>query len=179
MAARGPYYLPEHDPSEDLWLRIGESERGIIAPNLAGPPVAIGRIANLLGIEVLSSALPSDISGQIRLRPDDDVYEIKINISDPPVRQRFTVAHEIGHFLLHRSEIDGDGITDTILFRSKLSDRKETEANKIAAMLLLPWTPVIEWAESVHNSNVGPALLQDIAAAWKVSALTAGYRFGF
>ncbi|MBA4046358.1 MAG: hypothetical protein C0471_18365 [Erythrobacter sp.] len=179
MARIGVYELPPRDPSASLWDRVGPVEKALIEPFFVGPPVPVGGIAHALGIDVLSSALRSDISGQIRLRPDDNIYEIKVNIADPPVRQRFTVAHEIGHYLMHRNEIDGDGITDTILFRSKLSDRKETEANRIAAMILLPWEAVINWAESIHDSKISPLLLQDIAAAWKVSALTVGYRFGF
>lgn len=173
------FLLPAEDPSKTLWLQVEKSTRDLIEPLLLGPPIAIGAIAGALEIDVLSSVLPSSISGQIRLRNEDKLYEIKVNLADPPVRQRFTVAHEIAHYLLHRKEIDGDGITDTILFRSKLSDKKEAEANKLAAMLLLPWDPVIDWAAAVHGASVGPSILQEIAAAWKVSALTAGYRFGF
>ncbi|HCM3005245.1 TPA: ImmA/IrrE family metallo-endopeptidase, partial [Klebsiella pneumoniae] len=52
-------------------------------------------------------------------------------------RQRFTLAHEIAHFLLHRDRI-GDGITDDILYRSKLSDFMEVQANRLAADILMP-----------------------------------------
>lgn len=179
MTTPNHFKLPDSDPSASVWSLVDPAERALIEANLMGPPVAIGNIARLLGIEVLASALSSEISGQIRLRPNDGVYEIKVNIADPAVRQRFTVAHEVGHFLLHRNDIDGDGITDSILFRSKLSTKKEVEANKVAARLLLPWNLVTEWTKSVHGTSVNPALIEEIASAWKVSALTVGYRFGF
>lgn len=167
------------DPHASLWHRVDAAKRAAISPHLNGPPVSIGAVADALCIEVLASALSSDISGQIRYRVEDGKYEIKVNVADAPVRQRFTVAHEIGHFLLHLDDITGDGIKDTVLFRSKLSDRKEAEANKMAAILLLPWDAVSKWAEVTHKTKVGPELLQQIASAWKVSALTVGYRFGF
>lgn len=179
MTTSRTYTLPTSDPSLPLWNKVSSGERALIEEHLQGPPVSVGRIASALGIEVLSSSLQSDISGQIRKKSSDGVYEIKVNIADPAVRQRFTVAHEISHFLLHRNDIDGDGITDTVLYRSKLSDRKEAEANRLAAFLLLPWERVLTWALEVHGVNVGSELINEIASSWKVSSLTVGYRFGF
>ena len=58
-------------------------------------------------------------------------------------RQRFTVAHELAHYLEHRPHIIGDGLTDDIgvLFRSNqsgVSFNMEREANRIAAEILMP-----------------------------------------
>lgn len=47
-------------------------------------------------------------------------------------RRRFTTAHEIAHFILHQDFI-GDGIADDGLYRSKLSNAMEAQANKLAA----------------------------------------------
>ncbi len=54
------------------------------------------------------------------------------------MRQRFTLAHEIAHFLLHRAYIQS-GVIDNTLYRSKLSDQKEVEANKLASDLVMPY----------------------------------------
>lgn len=101
-------------------------------------PIKISGIAKALGLTVRASTLPVGISGEIRPNPaEDGKYIIKVNRHDSPARQRFTVAHEIGHFLLHRDQIGG-GIQDDALYRSTLSDRREAEANRLAADLLMP-----------------------------------------
>jgi hypothetical protein len=65
-----------------------------------------------------------------------------VNASDPIPRQRFTAAHELGHFLLHRDEMDGRvSIADTptdIDLTEEQADRHEREANRFAAELLMP-----------------------------------------
>lgn len=53
------------------------------------------------------------------------------------VRRRFTAAHEIAHFILHRNKI-GDSISDDEWYRSGLSNPEEVEANRFAARLLMP-----------------------------------------
>jgi Zn-dependent peptidase ImmA (M78 family) len=64
-------------------------------------------------------------------------YAIFVNYTHPRGRQRFTIAHEIAHFVLHRDLI-GDGVEDDALYRSKLSEWYETQANRMAADILLP-----------------------------------------
>lgn len=62
---------------------------------------------------------------------------IKLNALDAPVRQRFTIAHEIGHFLLHNP--DDVVYRDVIENYNNLIDRiREREANGFAAELLMP-----------------------------------------
>jgi Zn-dependent peptidase ImmA (M78 family) len=79
-----------------------------------------------------------EISGLIE--PSDSApsrFRIRLNRHEMVERQRFTLAHEIAHFLLHRSEIGG-GLVDDALYRSSLSTRKEVEANKLASKLVMP-----------------------------------------
>src|SRR5690606_2956370 len=64
-------------------------------------------------------------------------YRITINGRHPHTRQRFTLAHEIAHFILHRPLI-GDGIVDDALYRSSKGDDVEREANRYAAAILMP-----------------------------------------
>lgn len=63
------------------------------------PPIAVEDIADLLyalAIDVRQD-LPENVAG--RLYAEDQIIEVKS--SDIPTRQRFTIAHEIGHFRLH------------------------------------------------------------------------------
>jgi len=103
-------------------------------------PVHIYSLARKLGIQVLpSDRLPDNISGIIE--PDEDVpgsYIISVNASHPNHRRRFTIAHQIAHFILHKKLIV-NGITDDAQFRSSLPYRHEVEANKLAMDLLMPW----------------------------------------
>ena len=180
MLPEGEHPISADDPSLALWDKVSPAEQALILPFLRDNPVAIGAIASALGITVIASVLDPSISGMIRISPSNPVeYEIKVNSVEVAVRQRFTVAHEIGHFLLHKEAIDAAGITDTILFRSSLSNRKEAEANQLAAFLLLPSNTVRNWALLTHGILPEESIINQIAARFRVSALTVGFRFGF
>lgn len=127
--------------------RVTRAEREIVDPFLSDAPVRLSALASALGLRVISAQLPSGISGEIRPDPETGAgFSIRVNKNDPARRQRFTVAHEIGHYLLHRNEI-GDGITDDVLYRSSLSDAREAQANRIAADLLMPDRLVAFWKD--------------------------------
>jgi len=106
----------------------------IVAQHLITAPVNVERIADRLGIRVVFEQL-TDCAGKIE--HDYAGYKITVNAGDFPARQRFTIAHEIGHYMLHRSLI-GDGITDDVMYRSKLGGYHEAQANSYAAYILMP-----------------------------------------
>ena len=60
-----------------------------------------------------------------------------VRASDPYVRRRFTVAHEIARFLLYWDRI-GSSLTDDEMYRSGLSRQEEVAANSLAADILMP-----------------------------------------
>lgn len=103
-------------------------------------PIHVYRLARELGIQILpSDCLPDNISGIIAPdETDPGHYVISINAAHPNHRRRFTIAHELAHFILHRNLI-GDGITDDRLYRSRLSYKNEVEANELAMDILMPW----------------------------------------
>src|SRR5205823_4332381 len=104
-------------------------------------PVDVVGLASAYGLKVWEVDLPNNISGKIQKdgkHGGPSGYSVLINSNDASSRKRFTVAHEIGHFLLHRSQI-GDGLTDDALYRSGLSTLQEVQANKIAAGILMPY----------------------------------------
>src|SRR3546814_8751462 len=71
-------------------------------------------------------------------RGGESGFAIYVNGSHPRVRRRFSIAHEIAHFALHRNLI-GDGVTDDAMYRSNLSSAVEVQANRMAADILMPW----------------------------------------
>lgn len=84
--------------------------------------------------------LPENISGKIfkdALNGGRSGYSIGVNAAEGFRRKRFTVAHEIAHFILHRDLI-GDELRDDAMYRSGLSTREEVQANQLAADILMP-----------------------------------------
>lgn len=153
----------------DIWNKIDKVDCEKFSYLLeTPPPLKLVEITNALGIDVFRSPLPPSVSGLIRKsNTSESGYEIILNKYDIKVRQRFTLAHEIGHYLLHRRDI-GDGIQDSALYRSKLSSFKETEANKFAASLLLPDKLLTQFI--YNNSNLTTQqLVSKVAEEFNVS----------
>ena len=131
-------------------------------------PVDPVRIANAMGVSVVGQAMED--SGQISLGPAAPV--ITFNVADAPVRQRFTVAHEIGHLALgHLSS----GVTlyrdSASNFSSASFDPKEREANAFAAQLLMP-ANTLEYAIAAKRMTD----VAELAQVFGVSQVAMGYR---
>lgn len=98
-------------------------------------PVPLEALAAKLGyacFEFSAKADPrwSNVSGFV----DHTSKKIYINKDEALVRQRFTLAHEIGHVVLHGGHAPVD-FRQTML--SGVSDPKEIEANRFASDLLM------------------------------------------
>lgn len=87
--------------------RISGKQRELLrefCANLGGDPV---RLANRLGLKVFREKLPDDEDGGLVYDPalgSESGFVVLVNARKPLSRQKFTVAHEIGHFVLHRNE---------------------------------------------------------------------------
>jgi hypothetical protein len=131
-------------------VKLEESTKQLIRRLQPSAPVDITAIAKVLGLAVWEkSDLPSGIAGKL-LRDDKHGgtgnFSIIVRAQDPFARKRFTVAHEIAHYLLHRNLFVRELIDDA-LYRSGLSTSVEAEANGLAADLLMPWhllTPLVD-----------------------------------
>ncbi|MBB3607616.1 ImmA/IrrE family metallo-endopeptidase [Rhizobium sp. BK602] len=127
------------------WQRLAPEIRVLLEKYHQTIPVKLGELAKELGLAVKAATLDVGISGEIA--PDPDIvgaFKIRINRHEVKTRQRFTLAHEIAHFLLHKDRI-GNGIVDNILYRSTLSDKYEAEANRLAADILMPEAVILDW----------------------------------
>lgn len=108
-------------------------------------PVPVDLIARALGLMVLRVDYPDNISGAITKVLGGDDYQILVNRNHAMTRQRFTIAHEIGHYIYHRTLLDG-GTGDTRAYRAdgtpfpnpKITAAQEQQANTFAANLLMP-----------------------------------------
>lgn len=104
-------------------------------------PVPIGVVAHRLGLATEAVVLKEDMSGMLVVEGNEGA--IGYNASHAPVRQRFTIAHEIAHYVLHRNEKSRVFIDRSVTFRrdeksSRGEDREEVQANQFGAALLAP-----------------------------------------
>lgn len=107
-------------------------------------PINVTKVAEKLGLQVIDHELAGDVSGVLIL--NDGKGTIGVNTEHADVRKRFTIAHEIGHFVLgHQRE--GSVFVDQsrkqmVIYRDDKSStgeyQQEREANAFAAALLMP-----------------------------------------
>ncbi len=138
---------------------INKEDIKIIKDNQKSCPVRITAITEEYGIDVYNLSMSSNISGAII--KEGDKYVIYVNDKHPKNRQRFTIAHEIAHYILHKEKI-GDNLTDNAMYRSKLSNVFERQANILASEILMPVNFVMQFIE--ENKSVS-----EMASLFKVS----------
>jgi Zn-dependent peptidase ImmA (M78 family) len=111
-------------------------------------PTPVEQIAKSLGIAISFEPYEDpNISGAL-YRFGDGTAIIGVNSTQSVTRQRFTIAHEIGHYCLHEGRevfVDHTVRLNMRDGRSSLAvDREEIQANAFAAELLMPSQAVRE-----------------------------------
>lgn len=139
-------------------------------------PVDVLGLAAALGIHVeAANQLDGGVSGEISL-DEGGTALLRFNRTEAPVRQRFTVAHEIGHFALGHLNECGEGHKKLLRdpaanFSSGQSAWIEREANAFAADLLMP-AKVLRYA--VNERRILD--VTQLATLFKVSQVAMRYR---
>ena len=145
---------------------------------IAELPTPVERIAELEGATIVRRPAEEAQSGF--LYRDGVNKIIGVNSSTSLTRQRFTIAHEIGHLNLHR--IDGLIVDQQVDRRDKRAslgtDEREIDANTFAAALLMPRDLVID---QVRRASRRPSyrperLTSALAKIFDVSTEAMGYR---
>jgi Zn-dependent peptidase ImmA (M78 family) len=140
---REPFDAPHHVANSVL-----------LCADVARPPIDVESIARILGVVVHKRGI--GFAGSVDSTIDPPVIEVKAD--DALVRQRFTLAHELGHLLLHPI-----GVRRRDSTYARQGETMEQEANEFAASLLIPlWLlePV------VTRSKPNP---RELAAIFQVS----------
>lgn len=122
-------------------IQFKELVREILTANsIQEPSIDLNRIAKFANISIHTKELNDAVSAALDLR-DNNRPLILVNKFHSNLRQRFSIAHELGHFYLKHNP-GSVHIDSKILFRRKDSDdddrKKEREANQFAAELLMP-----------------------------------------
>ena len=164
--------------------KIRERVEALLKQNkVTAPPVPVDRIAKALGIQLRFSPLDDELSGMIYIRKEDTI--IGINSLHHPNRQRFTLAHECGHFLFHRAKMADQVHVDKsfpMLMRDSVSttgsDEMEIEANYFAAELLIPDVFIRAMVKSDLIDIDEDAAIDALAKRFKVSQSAMRLRLG-
>ncbi len=136
-------------------------------------PIDPTKVAERLGVKVFKADLNQTVSGMLLKQPARDP-EIFLNGSDSPNRQRFSCAHELGHYVKRTTSPDGSSEEmEYVDLRDPLSaqglDPEEVWANQFAAALLMPR----ELVKRVHKEFQNHAAL---AAEFGVSTDAMNFR---
>lgn len=111
-------------------------------------PVPVEVIAGKLGVLVRRQRFDADDVSGLLLREPGEAPIIGVNANNAEVRQRFTIAHELGHLVLHKGKRLVVDRAVRVNFRDAVSslatDREEMEANAFAAALLMPAAAVTD-----------------------------------
>jgi hypothetical protein len=124
-------------------------------------PVDVVQFAERLGILIEYEYLDNDISGMLSQK--DGKYVITVEKRHPINRQRFTIAHELAHYFLHKNL--KEKFEDSIFFRGAESDTFEFQANLFAGELLMPSE---EFLNQIKNGN---SQIEGLAKYFGVSTL--------
>lgn len=112
----------------------------LVAGDVVGPPVPVERLARQIGAQIKTEPFEGQLSGLLFRQQGRTV--VGVNALHPKTRQRFTIAHELGHLLLHdREEMHVDRDYRVYLRDARASyatDLNEMESNSFAAELLMP-----------------------------------------
>lgn len=134
------------------------------------PPVPVERIAEELGLDIRLAPFEGDLSGAL-VRTEDEKF-IGVNSNHHPNRQRFTIAHELAHFFLHkgmRLHIDKNiWVNWRDDESSKAVQWQEIQANQFAAELLMP-TAFLK-RDLNRIGRVNEHLVQILAQKYRVSS---------
>jgi Zn-dependent peptidase ImmA (M78 family) len=119
----------------------------------SAPPVDPTKIAESLGARVVKEKAQRGEKAGLVARKGTSIV-IGVNAADAPARQRFTIAHEIGHMLLHANEpliVDERGYALIGELRAgEESSPREIEANSFAAALLMP----ADWVRDALRESI-------------------------
>jgi Zn-dependent peptidase ImmA (M78 family) len=142
--------------------------------NISTIPIALEKITTFFGIKI-SYDLGENVSGILISKKD--VTIIGVNPTESSVRQRFTIAHEIGHYCMHKNKAELFVDTDYIVMkRSGEKDNYELEANAFAAALLMPEENIEKELSKLSVNIPTDDKIKTLAKKFEVSTIAMTYR---
>jgi len=175
--------LPQPDAIARARLAMISEPEDVYDLLKVNPPISLYRLCkDFLNINVNLSSDGGDLANSGHIKKDEDGgITIWINPLDSDNRQRFTLAHELGHYFLHILRGDQSEFSDTPMEfrRDGQSHKEEVEANKFAARLLMPSCDI--YAEVAHlvepdEDGISPylseeTLVRELSKTFRVSEM--------
>jgi len=115
-----------------------------------GPVRNLTRIMESAGVIVVHSALSGSTVDGVTFRAPGLPPLIVLNVAQPADRMRFTLAHELGHLVMHRSQP---------------TQNMEDEANEFASLFLMPTRDI----QPYFSRRIDLRLLAELKPVWQVS----------
>lgn len=109
--------------------------------------------------------LHDEVLGEIK--KENGKYKINIQGYDFNYRRRFTMAHELGHYKLHKDLLDDEGLDDGLSYETmyrknaKISSNQETQANKYAIDMLVPKELIISIVKELNKIKEIPRIIDE------------------
>lgn len=154
-------------PPPPLWKHFRDQRADAIALlaafRIAGPPVDVFGLALRLGVQVMQVPRPGWCGA---LDASSGNAHVWLDEGDALVRKRFTLAHELGHLMMHDLSL---AYRDTA---RQVGNLKEIEANRFAADLLMPRWLVIPYYRAANGD------VAKLAHLFQVSEAAMGIRVG-
>jgi Zn-dependent peptidase ImmA (M78 family) len=152
-----------------------QAEKILEANSIRSIPIPIEEVAHNENI-LVSKAGSKSVSG-VLLRKEGIAF-IALNSNELPVRQRFTLAHELGHYFLHPNKNTFIEYRDNKEKEKEevIRSSKEIEANKFAAAILMPRKFLIEDVSKFSASGVTSEHVSFLAKKYEVSEKAMTYR---
>ena len=151
--------------------------------NALSIPINLERMLSYLRVEIDERPLEDEFSGVLISGKKPAV--VVVNSLHSQTRRRFTVAHELGHYVLHSRKKDGLPVfidKTEVYFRSNAHDQenydsiKEMEANAFAAEILMPKQLLKEYIKE-NDLDISKKLgIQALAQEFEVSQQAMEYR---
>lgn len=166
----------------DLTHPVAIAEAIIRQLGLLSPPIPIYDIALDVGIVAIEEVAVTGFAGALVTRGDEQTGVILVTKGVMPERTRFTVGHELGHFLVHWHHMPEGGFQCTAQdmrtpMEKGLSARLalEGEANAFSAEILMPKT--LFSAALKKMADPGLEHVCDLATRYETSKLATARRF--
>jgi Zn-dependent peptidase ImmA (M78 family) len=152
-------------------VRRAQAARARLGLGVDGPvPDALRVVEDTGELAVSVIALPDGVSGAYARREDQGFAFL--NMLDHPVRQRFTLAHELGHHEFR----DGGVVDSSSDVFGQPKAMRERRANAFAAEFLVPLAAAQRWVQSQATSEISLLTVVTMASYFRVSAQVALYR---
>ena len=158
-------------------LRIRNKAEALLEQlEMRSAPIDVHRVGRELGLRIVTANLGPGVAGLLVQRPGSPTV-ICVHESDPTTRQRFTIAHEIGHHhLAHKLAGDAEVHVDRGIIAQRTArssegivDLNEVEANQFAAALLMPAELIRMRAAELSQGPLLDRHLSELAAEFQVS----------